>query len=181
MADIPFNIAECTVTFNAAGYGYTSRYHHFYGVAQHPKHGEIAKIRGLKVERRYTFKDNSDFLEMMDEESQEMMEFATMLFDARSIIRPWLIDGGYRSGSGCWGTELSVGEIVYIEDLTVKEQVGLLTIGFFLARVMRCKSVPQTWGRIVGPTTIFPIIDGAMGFKRLLLAHTFQRRVRYQD
>ena len=38
-------------------------------------------------------------------------------------IRPWLFDSGVKGGSGCWGTELSVGDIFYVEDVLVKEEV----------------------------------------------------------
>ena len=69
------------------------------------------------------FKNAEDFLEIMDEESQELQEFSVGLFDRYSNIRPWLVDGGAKSGSGCWGTELSVGNMLYIEDLMVKKEV----------------------------------------------------------
>jgi len=40
-----------------------------------------------------------------------------------SIVISGLVDGGAKSGSRCWGTELSVGDILYIEDVLVKEEV----------------------------------------------------------
>ncbi|KAF8181841.1 hypothetical protein BJ912DRAFT_979314 [Pholiota molesta] len=80
-------------------------------------------MRCLLVDCRYVFKTHRDFLKIMEEESHEMMEFSTTLFDAHSNVRPWLVDVGYRRGSGCWGAELSTGGMVYIENLTVKESL----------------------------------------------------------
>ncbi|KAF8959930.1 hypothetical protein BDZ97DRAFT_1835620 [Flammula alnicola] len=45
--------------------------------------------------------------EIMDRESQEMQEFEVTVFDKYGNVRPWLINGGRRTGSGCWGTELN--------------------------------------------------------------------------
>jgi hypothetical protein len=45
------------------------------------------------------------------------------LFDRYRNIRPWLFDSGATSGSGCWGTKLSVGNMLYVEDVLVKEEV----------------------------------------------------------
>jgi len=52
------------------------------------------------------------------------------LFGKYNNIRPWLVDGGAKSGSGCWGTELSVGDMMYVEDVLVKDPVCYLF--FFL-------------------------------------------------
>ena len=69
------------------------------------------------------FKNASDFLEIMDEDSQEMHEFSVGLFDKYSNVRPWLVDGGAESGSGGWGTELSIRDMLYVEEVRVKEEV----------------------------------------------------------
>ena len=45
------------------------------------------------------------------------------LFNNYSGIPPWLVDGGAKSGSGCWGTELNAGDMLYIQDVRVKEEV----------------------------------------------------------
>ena len=47
------------------------------------------------------------------------------LFDKYNSIRPWLVDGGAKSGSGCWGSELSFGDILYVEDVLVEEVCSL--------------------------------------------------------
>jgi len=52
------------------------------------------------------------------------------LFNKNSNVRPWLVDSGAKSGSGCWSTELSVGDMLYIEDLEVKEEV--CSLGSFI-------------------------------------------------
>lgn len=89
----------------------------------HPTLGELASARCLQIQYRIRFKDSGDFLEIMDEDSQEMHEFSVGLFDKYSNVRPWLVDGGSRSGSGCWGTELSIGDMLYIEEVKVGKEV----------------------------------------------------------
>jgi hypothetical protein len=137
MAKLPFNLAECTVKFDLeAHHEYPNRLHYLNAVAQHPKLGELATMRCFLVDCRYVFKTHRDFLKIMEEESHEMMEFSTTLFDAHSNVRPWLVDVGYRRGSGCWGAELSTGGMVYIENLTVKESASLSFAVFFVYCLM---------------------------------------------
>jgi len=50
----------------------------------------------------------------MDEESQKLHEFPVGLFDKYSNIRPWLVDGGAKSGSGCWGRRVYQEEEVWV-------------------------------------------------------------------
>ena len=89
----------------------------------HPSLGELATARCLQIQGRIRFKNAEDFLEIMDEDSQELNEFSVALFDKYSNVRPWLVDGGAKSGSGCWGTELSVGDMLYIEEVAVEKEV----------------------------------------------------------
>lgn len=126
MADLPLNLHECTVKITQeAHYEYPNRLSLLNVVARHPKLGELAKMRGIIVGRRPQFKTHGDFLQMMDDESEESLHFSEGLFDTHSNVHPWLIDGGYKSGSGCWGKELNEGQIVHFEDLTVEEQASL--------------------------------------------------------
>jgi hypothetical protein len=131
MADSALNLAECTATFKPGkNHDYPKRLRYLNGVARHPILGELATMQCIMVERRDFYKSHGDFLQMMDCESDELLQFAKALFDANSNVRPWLIDGGYRSGAGRWGAELSSGDILYILDLTVKEQVNLFLCSF---------------------------------------------------
>jgi hypothetical protein len=88
-------------------------------------------VRSFQIQGRLRFKKVGNFLEIMDEDSQELHEFSATLFDKYSNVRPWLVDGGARSGSGCWGTELSVGDMLYIEEVYVKKEVCLI-VSLFL-------------------------------------------------
>jgi hypothetical protein len=128
MATLPLNLDECTVKITQEAHyepEYANRMSSLDVVARHPQLGELAKMRCTIVGRRSLFKTHGDFLRMMDEESDELMQFSKKLFDAHSNVQPWLIDGRYKSGSGCWGKELNKGQIVHFEDLIVKEQVSL--------------------------------------------------------
>ncbi|KAF8879186.1 hypothetical protein CPB84DRAFT_1828452 [Gymnopilus junonius] len=131
------DLSSCTATFRSeAHHEHPRRLSYLTGVLAHPSPsiGDLATVRCLKVTGRIWFKNNRDFLEVMDEESREMNEFSVGLFDAEGNIRSWLVDGGPRSGSGCWGVELSVGDMVYVEDLEVKEEFRKQGVGSWLLR-----------------------------------------------
>ncbi|CAA7262588.1 unnamed protein product [Cyclocybe aegerita] len=128
------NLSECTATFRTkAHYEHRDRLQHVTGTLTHPTLGELATVSCLQIHGRMWFKRHGDFLEMMDDDSQELHEFSVTLFDKDSNVRPWLVDGGgARSGSGCWGMELSVGDMLYIKDLNVKEEFRRRGVGSYL-------------------------------------------------
>lgn len=130
MANSLRNLAGCTVSFMPETHpDYPNRLRYLNVHASHPDLGVLAKMRCLIVSHR----NGDGFLQMMDDESHEMMQFSTALFDAYGNVRPWLIDGGYRSGSMCWGPELNMGMMVYIEDLTVEERVRFYFLGHYFS------------------------------------------------
>jgi hypothetical protein len=115
---------ECTIKFNIEKhYEYPERMQYLNATMSHPAQGELATARCLQIHGRMWFKNAGNFLEIMDEDSQEMHEFSVGLFDKYSNVRPWLVNGGSKSGSGCWGMELSTGDMLYIEEVKVKEEV----------------------------------------------------------
>jgi hypothetical protein len=121
---IELNLAECTPKFSTEKhYEYPERMQYLNATLTHASLGELATVRCLQIHGCMRFKNAGDFLEIMDEHSQELHEFSAGLFDRYSNIRPWLVNGGAKSGSGCWGTELSVGDILYVVDVRVKEEV----------------------------------------------------------
>lgn len=120
------NLAECTPKFGTEKHlEHPETLQYLNATLTHSVFGQLATARCLKILGRMRFKNTGDFLEIMDEESEELhgFNFSVGLFDQYSDIRPWLVDGGARSGSGCWGTELSVGDMMYIEEVRVKEGV----------------------------------------------------------
>ena len=118
------NLSECTPNFTTeAHYEHPDRMQYLNATLTHPSLGELATARCLQIQGRIRFKNAEDFLEIMDEDSQELNEFSVALFDKYSNVRPWLVDGGAKSGSGCWGTELSVGDMLYIEEVAVEKEV----------------------------------------------------------
>jgi hypothetical protein len=110
---INLNLAECTPRFiTEKHYDYPETMQYINGTLTHPSLGELGTVRSFQIQGRLRFKKVGNFLEIMDEDSQELHEFSATLFDKYSNVRPWLVDGGARSGSGCWGTELSVGDML---------------------------------------------------------------------
>jgi hypothetical protein len=65
----------------------------------------------------------SDFFAIMDEDSSELHHFSVEIFDKYIHPRAWLLDGGRRTGTGCWGHEMNEGDLVYIFKLKVEPQV----------------------------------------------------------
>ncbi|KAJ7655625.1 ankyrin repeat family protein [Mycena polygramma] len=86
---------------------------------KHPQNGKIATLTAWRISRVYCV---GSFLEIMDEESDEMHQFSVTLFDKHGRLRPHLIGPGYRSGTGCWGREMNTGVLVYILDIDVNQQ-----------------------------------------------------------
>ncbi|KJA18897.1 hypothetical protein HYPSUDRAFT_44734, partial [Hypholoma sublateritium FD-334 SS-4] len=119
MTDI--NIEQCTATFHFEPH-YESCPDRFFlisGAARHPTHGEVAKLSGYLIKNRAAWKAAGEFGSIMEAETQELYDYSLSIFNNRIIVHPWLLDGGPRSGSGCWGEELNEGNIVYLQDLSV--------------------------------------------------------------
>ncbi|KAJ7108467.1 ankyrin repeat family protein [Mycena crocata] len=101
---------------------------------QHPELGKIASLNAWRISRA---RCAGSFLEIMDEDMDEMHQFSVTLFDKYGHVRPHLVDPGYRSGTGCWGRELNSGQLVYILDMTVNDahrgqEVGTWSLQQFL-------------------------------------------------
>ncbi|KAH9849666.1 hypothetical protein C2E23DRAFT_356962 [Lenzites betulinus] len=62
----------------------------------------------------------SDFLEIMDEDSQELQEFSSALFDKFGRLQREIIDNEHLKGSGVWGRELDEGTLLYIFSVEVE-------------------------------------------------------------
>ena len=89
-------------------------------VATHPEHGSIARIEAFRILRWFC---RGEFLGIMDGYSEELHQFSMELFDKNGFVRPWLVDGGRRSGTGCWNRDLDDGALIYLEDMSVKDNV----------------------------------------------------------
>ncbi|KAH0589600.1 hypothetical protein H2248_005332 [Termitomyces sp. 'cryptogamus'] len=88
--------------------------------ATHPELGSIASLSAIKIWRRFC---RGSFLEIMDANSDELHQFSVKLFDNFGRVRPWLLEPGNRCGTGCWGTELNDGEIIYVLNISVVKEV----------------------------------------------------------
>lgn len=118
------NLSGCTPIFTTEKhYEHPEMMQYLNAKLTHPTLGELATARCLQIQYRIRFKSAGDFLEIMDEDSQELHDFSVGLFDMYSNVRPWLVDGGSKSGSGCWGTELNIGDMLYFEEVNVKKEV----------------------------------------------------------
>jgi hypothetical protein len=87
----------------------------------YPEHGSIAKLSAYKIDRTAC---RGSFLAVMDENSDELHQFSVALFDKNGFVRSWLVDGGRRSGTGCWGRELDEGALIYLMDMSVETNVS---------------------------------------------------------
>ncbi|KAK0206923.1 ankyrin repeat family protein [Desarmillaria ectypa] len=85
----------------------------------HPNHGSVGSLYALHIFRS---RCSNRFLEAMDMEGEEMNVFGMTLFDKFGRIKPHIVTEGYLSGTGCWGEELSEGQIVYITHIDVTEK-----------------------------------------------------------
>ncbi|KAK0491408.1 ankyrin repeat family protein [Armillaria novae-zelandiae] len=92
----------------------------------HPIHGSVGSLYALHISRS---RCSNRFLEAMDLESDEMNTFGTTLFDKFGRIKPHIVTNGYRNGTGCWGDELSEGQIIYITHINVVEKYQRRGIG----------------------------------------------------
>ncbi|KAF7295976.1 Ankyrin repeat family protein [Mycena kentingensis (nom. inval.)] len=85
----------------------------------HPQHGNVATLEALRIVRNAC---RGEFYDIMDAESDELLQLSTMLFDKHGRVHPWIVQPGARSGSGCWGRELDEGMLISLPDITVKEE-----------------------------------------------------------
>lgn len=128
---IPFSHQQCS--FKAAITPHTDHPHILQYVclkAIHPTRGVVGEIRALQIHRN---RCEGDLHEIMDEESRELIAFASTLFDKYGRLREELIKNECLKGTGVWWRELDEGILLYIFNVTVKERVAdlLAYIGAF--------------------------------------------------
>ncbi|OSD07895.1 hypothetical protein PYCCODRAFT_362395 [Trametes coccinea BRFM310] len=87
--------------------------------AVHPKEGKVGSLAALRIERDKFY---GGFLEILDEESDELSSFACTLFDKFGHLKPDLVDNEYLKGTGVWARELDQGPLLYIQDINVPEK-----------------------------------------------------------
>nr|GAT49091.1 predicted protein [Mycena chlorophos] len=90
--------------------------------ANYPGHGQIASLSAWLILRHTGSPEQDPFQVMLDLDHDELCDLSTTLFDRNGHILPHLIQPGYRSGSGVWDEALNRGTLVYVLDMTVKEQ-----------------------------------------------------------
>lgn len=96
--------------------------------AQHPTDGRVGSLVALEIERD---KCRGDLIWILDEESQELSEFATTLFDKFGRLKPELVEHEHLKGTGVWGRELDSGKIIYVVSVDVEEKVRGCRAFFF--------------------------------------------------
>ena len=128
---IKLKLSKCTPNFTTESHcEYSEKMQYINATLTHPSHGELAIACCLQIHSHIRLKNAGDFLEIMDEDSQELNKFSVTLFDKYSNVHPWLVDDMARSGSGCWGRELSIGDMLYIKEVAVKKQVCVFVFVF---------------------------------------------------
>ncbi|PPQ99871.1 hypothetical protein CVT26_009315 [Gymnopilus dilepis] len=148
--DVDINLPDCSAAFTSKPHPSSpKRLQHLHGALTHPFLGELATLRCVQILKRNDSKQFGDFFTLMDEDAQELHEFSIALFDKRSDIRPWLVDGGKRSGSGCWGEELSSGDMLYVQDLTVKPEFRKRGLGSLLLQKLLASPHVDVHGHVI--------------------------------
>ncbi|TFK87190.1 hypothetical protein K466DRAFT_575948 [Polyporus arcularius HHB13444] len=108
---------QCDVKIEAALHDEHPRaLKHVYVDAIHPLLGRIGSLQAIQINRN---RCNGEFLMIMDEESQELCDFALALFDENGRLRPELVDHESQKGTGVWGRELDSGMLLYVLSVRV--------------------------------------------------------------
>ncbi|KAI0701641.1 hypothetical protein C8Q76DRAFT_825149 [Earliella scabrosa] len=81
--------------------------------AMHPQDGELGALVALQIDRR---RCRGEFLVIMDEESQELCEFAN------GRLKSEFVENEYHKGSGVWGRELDEGMLLYVLSVLVEKE-----------------------------------------------------------
>nr|GAT49092.1 ankyrin repeat family protein [Mycena chlorophos] len=87
--------------------------------ANHPEHGKVASLSAWRIVRARL---GDRFYEILDEDSDELHQFSTALFDKYGNVLPHIVEPGHRSGSGVWGRELNRGMLLYVMMVYVQEK-----------------------------------------------------------
>lgn len=89
----------------------------------HGKAGEIGHACALQI-RRHMYPNAHQFIESLDNDSLDMYEFVTTVFDKSGNLRSDLMEDDYLKGTGVWGRELdNGGTLLYVKSVRVKEEV----------------------------------------------------------
>ncbi|KAK7057664.1 ankyrin repeat family protein [Favolaschia claudopus] len=120
---------------------------------EHAQLGNIGSMEAWRISRGAHCGDR--FLEIMDEDMDEMHQFSVALFDKCGHVRPELVDAGYRSGTGCWGREMDSGALIYILGITINESHRGQAVGTWaLAKFLESEHVQAEDTVICWPTPV---------------------------
>ncbi|KAF8066500.1 ankyrin repeat family protein [Lyophyllum atratum] len=118
----------------------------------HPEFGLVGSLSAMKIIRHFC---RGSFLEVMDAHSDEFHQFSVALFDKFGRVRPWLLEQGNRRGSGCWGSELNDGQLVYVLDMNVNEKYRNKGLGsWMLEKLVASEHVDEGDAVVCWPTPI---------------------------
>ncbi|KAI0330692.1 hypothetical protein GY45DRAFT_733716 [Cubamyces sp. BRFM 1775] len=124
------DIAQCTAVVQTEPHGEHPRaLKHVWIEARHPTEGRVGLLTALHIDRD---RCRGDFFGIMDEESQELSDFALTLFDRLGHLKSELVENDHLKGSGVWGRELDRGPILYVEDIQVPEKFRRNGVASFL-------------------------------------------------
>jgi hypothetical protein len=122
-------IDKCTISYKPrANASYPEGLTDIAATVTHPKYGKVADITAIKIHRGYM---EAAVHRVLDDQTDELAEFSTTILDRFGNVRPWLVEPGWRSGSGVWGRELDEGQLLYISFVHVKKGVRFLFSGLY--------------------------------------------------
>lgn len=129
MSTLSINLADCEIKITVKKhYANPRQLQEVQVTVNHPKKSKLATLYGLKIHR---FCCGDRFYSIMDEESDEMWQFGSQLFDKYAKIKPQLFQHDFHKGTGCWSEELNEGDMIYIIAVQVEENVRS---GLFILR-----------------------------------------------
>ncbi|KAI0360797.1 hypothetical protein OH77DRAFT_1586334 [Trametes cingulata] len=127
---LPFSLEQCQVKFTSEAHDeYPRVFKNVYVDALHPREGRVGSLVALQVDRE---RCRGSLLEIMDEESQELSDFALTLFDKFGRLKPELAENEYLKGTGVWGRELDQGPILYVLSVDVQDKFRRNGVGSLL-------------------------------------------------
>lgn len=121
--NLPFTLDDCIAAFTVEeDYDYPHILKRINCEVEHPTHPNVASLSAFQIDRR---RCRGQFLQVMDDESQELHEFSVKLFNKFGHLKPELVDNDYHKGTGCWGREMDRGMLIYVESIEVNPSVSM--------------------------------------------------------
>ncbi|TFK86129.1 hypothetical protein K466DRAFT_663993 [Polyporus arcularius HHB13444] len=115
-----FPLSECRLKLTIRDDPYFSHVRKDISVkASHPQHGCVGTLYAHRINKSFC-QDRGDFHQIMDiSQTDDLLTFATTLFDKRGQLKPELTANEYLKGTGAFGHELNSGILLVVVTVRV--------------------------------------------------------------